>query len=142
MMAGSYRSSSPARRPGSSLSGRHGSRHLCSVRKSTAGLHNGPRSHRTGLHTHTCKVWGSPWASHLQRSKRKEKSHYMGFISIRRTRLFLQDHYSTFTKQKVRPSIIIGRNVHSLLFCTSHLTNHPIIITSQYEGIYTSCVLF
>lgn len=136
-MAGSYRSSSPARRPGSSLSGRHGSRHLCSVRKSTAGLHNGPRSHRRGLHTHTCKVWGSPWASHLQRSKRKgKKNHYMGFIPISGTRQFFQDHYNTFTKQEVRPRIIVGRDVRILLSCISHLTNNQIIITFQYVSAF------
>lgn len=131
MTAGSYRSSSLARRPGNSLSGRHGSHRLCSVRKSTAGLHSGLRSHRRGLHTHTCKVWGLPWASHLQRSKRKEKHHYVDCTPIRGIGWFPQDHYNTFTKQKVRPSVITGHDVHILLSCISHLTNYQMIINSQ-----------
>lgn len=71
---------------------------------------------------------------------RGKKNHYMGFIPISGTRQFFQDHYNTFTKQKVRPRIIVGLDVRILLSWISHLTNHQIIITFQYMSAFIRAV--
>lgn len=141
MTAGSYRSSSPARRPGSSLSGRRGSHHLCSARKSTAGLHSGPRSHRRGLHTHTCKVWGLPWASRLQSGERKEdKNHRVGCNPIGGITQSLQDQCKRINRTEERKSGEASPLVMILHLSSDQPPNNNHL--SRYECVSISWVHF